>query len=95
MEYYHHHTFTWLISRDDPIKHSRFPYTGKDLYRIEFKVSKDKKISLLLWAHEAGWPHPEEFKREDGEAATTWHDFFQKPLKVLLLQMPISPENCI
>jgi hypothetical protein len=83
MEHYHYDTFLWLMSRDEAIKHSRFPYAGKDLYKIEFKASKDEKIGSLLWVHEVGWPHPEEFKREDIEATTFSHDFFQKPLEVL------------
>jgi hypothetical protein len=83
MEHYHYDTFTWLMSRDEAIKHSRFPYAGKDLYKIEFKASKDEKINSLLWAHEVGWHHSEEFMREDGEATTISHDLFQKLLKVL------------
>jgi hypothetical protein len=52
MEHYHYDTFLWLMSRDEAIKHSRFPYAGKDLYKIEFKASKDEKIgSLLLAGH--------------------------------------------
>ncbi|MCJ1394889.1 hypothetical protein MMC18_007769 [Xylographa bjoerkii] len=62
LEHYHYDSFLWLMSRDEAVIRSRFPYSPEKLYKLEFVPNKQGDVDSLLWAHDADGP-PEQFYR--------------------------------
>lgn len=80
MEHYQHDSFLWLMSRDEAVSRTRFPYSPEKLYKLDFLANEGGEIDSLLWAHDADGP-PEKFYRStDGE--THLRASSQKPLAV-------------